>query len=64
MLWLSLVLMKLGLISNKTENSKFIFEQGNFLGREGRVTVAYSPKENKLAIAGNAVTILKGVLNF
>lgn len=61
---LLLVLMKLGLINNKTEYSKFIFEQGDFIGREGRVTVAYSPKENKLAIAGNAVTILKGELNF
>lgn len=61
---LLLVLMKLGLISKKTENNKFIFEQGDFLGREGRVTVAYSAKENKLAIAGNAVTILKGELSF
>ena len=61
---LLLVLMKSGLINNKTENGKFIFEQGDFIGREGRVTVAYSPNENKLAIAGNAVTILKGELNF
>jgi PhzF family phenazine biosynthesis protein len=61
---LLLVLMKLGLISNKTENNKFIFEQGDFLGREGRVTAAYSAKENKLAIAGNAVTILEGELSF
>jgi PhzF family phenazine biosynthesis protein len=61
---LLLILMELGLINNKTENGKFIFEQGDFIGREGRVTVAYSPNENKLAIAGNAVTILKGELNF
>ena len=61
---LLMVLMKLGLISNKKGKSEFIFEQGDFLGREGRIIVAYSPKENKFSIAGNAVTILKGELNF
>ncbi len=61
---LILVLMELGLIDINTEEKSFIFEQGDFLGRNGRVTVIYSPKENKLSIAGNAFTVLKGELNF
>jgi PhzF family phenazine biosynthesis protein len=61
---LLLVLRKLGLINSDTENKIFTFEQGDFLGRTGRVNVMYSPAKNKLMIAGNAVTIMKGELFF
>jgi predicted PhzF superfamily epimerase YddE/YHI9 len=46
------------------EGKVFIFEQGDFIGRKGRVSVTYSPMKNKLAIAGKAFTVLKGELNF
>ena len=61
---LLLVLRKLGLIESDTENKIFTFEQGDFLGREGRVNVKYSPDNNELIISGNAVTILKGELYY
>jgi len=61
---LLLVLRKLGLIDNDTEGKQFTFEQGDFIGRKGRVKVSYSPANNELTIAGNAVTILKGEISF
>ncbi|MCH7516798.1 MAG: PhzF family phenazine biosynthesis protein [Bacteroidetes bacterium] len=61
---LLLVLRKLGLVESNTEDKIFTFEQGDFLGREGRVKVKYSPHNNELIIAGNAVTILKGELYY
>jgi PhzF family phenazine biosynthesis protein len=61
---LLLVLIELGLVDKNTEGKVFIFEQGDFIGRKGRVSVTYSPMKNKLAIAGKAFTVLKGELNF
>ena len=61
---LLLVLRKLGLIDNDTENKTFTFEQGDFLGRIGRVNVSFSPGKNELMIAGNAVTVMKGELTY
>ncbi|MCH8032225.1 MAG: PhzF family phenazine biosynthesis protein [Bacteroidetes bacterium] len=59
---LLLVMYKLGLIDKDIENKTFTFEQGDFLGRIGRVNVSFSPDKNELMIAGNAVTVLKGEL--
>ena len=59
---LLLVLRKLGLIEADTENKKYNFEQGDFIGRKGRVTVTYSPTKEELMIAGNAVTVMRGEL--
>jgi len=59
---LLLVMHKLGLIDKDIENKTFTFEQGDFLGRIGRVNVSFSPDKNELMIAGNAVTVLKGEL--
>ena len=59
---LLLVLRKLGLIQTETENKKYIFEQGDFIGRKGRVTVTYSSAKDELMIAGNAVTVMRGEL--
>jgi len=61
---LLLVMCKLGLIDKDTEGKTFTFEQGDFLGRIGRVNVSFSPGKNELMIAGNAVTILNGELTF
>ncbi len=61
---LLLVMRKLGLIDKDTESKTFTFEQGDFLGRKGRVNVSFSPGKHELMIAGNAVTILKGELSF
>jgi len=61
---LLLVMRKLGLIDKDTEGKTFIFEQGDFLGRKGRVNVSFSRGKNELMIAGNAVTVLKGELTF
>lgn len=61
---LLLVLRKLDLIDSDTENKIYKFEQGDFLGRKGRVNVSFSPTKNELMIAGNAVTVLKGELTF
>ena len=61
---LLLVLRNLGLIEKDTENKTFTFEQGDFLGRRGRVNVSFSPGKNELMIAGNAITVLKGELSY
>ena len=61
---LLLVLRELGLIDRNTEDKMFTFEQGDFIHRNGRVMVAYSPEKDKLTIAGKAVTVLKGELSF
>lgn len=59
-----LVLRKLGFIKNNEEDISLIFEQGDIIGRRGRVGVKYSPTKNELYISGNAVTVLKGEMNF
>ncbi len=61
---LLLVLIEMGLIDKNTKDGTFVFEQGDFMGRKGRVSVNFSPAVNKLAIAGKAITMLKGELNF
>jgi PhzF family phenazine biosynthesis protein len=58
------VLIELEQINKDTEGKTFIFEQGDFIGRKGRVFVTYSQNENKLSIAGNAITVLRGELRF
>jgi len=61
---LLLVLRKLGLIEENTEGNTYTFEQGDVLGRKGRVNVSYSPSKNELTISGKAVTVFKGELSF
>ena len=61
---LLLVMRELGLIDKNTDDRTFTFEQGDFINRNGRVMVSYSPEKNKLTIAGSAVTIFKGELTF
>lgn len=61
---LLLVLRKLGLIEENTEGKTYTFEQGDVLGRKGRINVSYSPSKNELSIAGKAVTIFKGEIFF
>ena len=61
---LLLVLWKLGLIEQNTEGKTYTFEQGDVLGRKGRVNVSYSPSKNELTISGKAVTVFKGELSF
>lgn len=60
---LLLVLSKLGLFNYKDDN-EVIIEQGDFLKRKGRVTVSYNSLTNNLNIAGNAVTVLNGIMRF
>ncbi|HSD62264.1 MAG TPA: PhzF family phenazine biosynthesis protein [Ignavibacteriaceae bacterium] len=59
-----LVFKRLGFINNGDENISLIFEQGDFMGRRGRVKVSYDKSKNELYIAGKAVTVLKGELAF
>jgi PhzF family phenazine biosynthesis protein len=61
---LLLVLRKLGLIDENTEGKIFTFEQGDVLGRKGRVNVTFSPSKNNLSISGKAELIFKGELSF
>lgn len=61
---LLLVLNHLGLIEESKEGKTYTFEQGDVLGRKGRINVSFSPSKNELQIAGKAVTIFKGELNF
>ena len=61
---LLLVLRKLGLIDENTEGKTFTFEQGDVLGRIGRIKVTYSPSQNELTISGKAVTVFKGEIIF
>ena len=61
---LLLVLRKLGLIEKNTEGKRYRFEQGDVLGRNGRIIVSYSPSKNELTISGKAVTVFKGELTF
>ena len=61
---LLLVLRKLGIIEQNTENKIYKFEQGDVLDRKGRINVAYSPAHNELIISGKASTVFKGELSF
>ena len=61
---LLLVLRHLGLIEENTEGKTYTFEQGDVLGRKGRINVSFSPSKNELSISGKAVTVFKGELTF
>jgi trans-2,3-dihydro-3-hydroxyanthranilate isomerase len=61
---LMLVLNKLGFIKTKEDKLQLQFEQGDFIGRRGRIGVEFSKEKNELYISGNAVTVLKGELSF
>ena len=60
---LLMVMRHLGIIED-SDDEFVTFEQGDIIGRKGRVKVIYSPVSNLLRIAGNAVTVLKGELYF
>ncbi len=59
-----MVFKKLGFIKNNDEDNSLIFEQGDIMGRRGRVKVDYYKNRNELYISGKAVTVLKGELTF
>ena len=61
---LLLVLRYLGLIEKDTEGKIFTFEQGDVLGRKGRINVSFSNAKNELTISGKAVTVFKGEIVF
>jgi len=62
---LLLVLKKLGMISSSNSGDVSLqFEQGDFIGRRGRIGVQYFQEENELYISGNAATVIKGELCF
>jgi PhzF family phenazine biosynthesis protein len=61
---LLLGLIKSGLIKNYMDDSFIKIEQGDVLNRKGRVEVKYNASKNELIIAGNAITVFKGKLNF
>ncbi|HVO74454.1 MAG TPA: PhzF family phenazine biosynthesis protein [Ignavibacteriaceae bacterium] len=62
---LLLVLKKLGMITpDKDGNMTANFEQGDFIGRPGRIGVQYLAKDNELYISGTAVTVMNGELRF
>ena len=54
------VLIKAGFIKGGGKELNYTFEQGDVLGRRGRVGVRYSSTKKELYISGNAVTMLKG----
>jgi PhzF family phenazine biosynthesis protein len=60
---LLLVLIKLGLLKPQQNIFSVTFEQGDFIGRNGRVGVTFNSLKNELYISGKAVTILKGKLS-
>jgi len=59
---LMLVLLKLGLLEQNENVITKIFEQGDIMGRPGRVKVTYTADKDELYIGGNAVTVLRGEL--
>ena len=59
-----LVLKRLGFIKNPGNEITLVFEQGDVLGRRGRVRVRFNQANNELYISGQAVTVLKGALTF
>jgi len=58
------VLIKAAFIKDEGKELNYTFEQGDVLGRRGRVSVGYSSAKKELYISGNAVTMLKGELTF
>lgn len=58
------VLKYLYVIDQVEEEAYVQFEQGDFINHKGRVGVTYYLSTKELFISGNAVTVLKGELNF
>lgn len=54
------VLINAGFIKDEGEKLNYTFEQGDVLGRRGRVSVMYSSAKNELYISGKAATVFKG----
>jgi PhzF family phenazine biosynthesis protein len=61
---LLLVLERLGFLKNPNNKISLNFEQGDVLGRRGRIGVSYYRDKNELYISGNAVTVFKGEMIF
>ncbi len=61
---LLLVMLKLGLLPDYSDDKLITFEQGDVLNRKGRVLVKYNSKSKELFIAGDAVTSIKGNMFF
>jgi len=59
-----MVFRKLGLADNKLQEISLVFEQGDIIGRRGRIKVSYNKAHNELYISGKAFTVLKGELTF
>lgn len=59
---LLLALNKLDFIKGNEISDHFIFEQGDFLNRPGRITVYLTKDSGELYIAGDAVTVFNGEL--
>ncbi len=59
-----MVFRKLGFVDAEKEQISLIFEQGDTLGRKGRVKVTYQKSTGELYISGKAFTVLKGDLTF
>lgn len=57
-----MVFRELGIVDAKAEDLSLVFEQGDSMGRKGRVRVSYKRSTGELFISGKAVTILKGEL--
>jgi len=57
---LLLVLQEAGLIDIKDDGKTFKFEQGDFIGKPGRIGINYSSSKKALVISGNAITMMKG----
>ena len=55
---------KLGLLKFAEKEIYLTFEQGDILGRRGRIEVSYYRDKNELYVSGNAVTVLKGEMFF
>ena len=58
------VLSNLGLLKEHKDKIHVKFEQGDIIGRNGRVAVTFNSAVNELYISGNAVTIFKANLAF
>ncbi len=60
-----LTVLKYLYVIDQTEEEAYVqFEQGDFINHKGRVGVTYYLSKKELFISGNAVTVLKGELNF
>lgn len=58
------VMLKSGFLKNYKNGEMVTFEQGDVLGRKGRVKVYFTKEGNELYISGNAVTVIEGELIF